>query len=187
MTDRVAVLSRKIKNVALSAQIFAVLGLVLLLGGIGFLFIASFLFPEIVNGVILDLIEKPELKQSFSMAQRFSMMSLILLIEMPGVIALYSSVLLFGGYRRGGIFTGKASSRLRTIGWALVAMPMVSAVVGTLMTAYLKTFIDPAKVELDLTYDESDVYAIVFGLLAVAVGHIMYEAAQLSDENRSFV
>lgn len=67
------------------------------------------------------------------------------------------------------------------------AVAPISTVVEMLAVGYLARIANPAKVVVDVSLDDGDIYAIVFGLLILVVGHVMYEAVKLFDENKSFV
>ncbi len=99
---------------------------------------------------------------------------------------------LFKGFRDFGVFTRDAAQRLRKIGWIIFAFSPVSIFsggVGTVAVSCLYNCADGIEdnVRLSVSLDDTDVYAIVIGLLIVAVGHIFVEAVRLSEENEAFV
>lgn len=99
---------------------------------------------------------------------------------------------LFKGFRGEGVFTLKAALRLRKIGWlifALAPVSILSETIGVFAVTCLNNcgnaIADDVRVKVSL--NDTDVYALVIGLLIIAVGHIFVEAVRLSDENEAFV
>ena len=102
------------------------------------------------------------------------------------------SFALFRGFRRGGVFNLQSALRLRKIGWiifALAPVSMLSEALGTLAVTCLSNCGNDIAddVRISVSFDDTDVYALVIGLLIVAVGHIFVEAVRLSDENEAFI
>ena len=99
---------------------------------------------------------------------------------------------LFRGFRDSGVFTLEASLRLRRIGWIIFALSPVrilSRALGSGAVSCLYNCGDAIKdnVRISVSIDDTDIYAVVIGLLIVAVGHIFIEAVRLSEENEAFV
>ena len=99
---------------------------------------------------------------------------------------------LFKGFRDFGVFTLETSLRLRKIGWIIFAFSPVnilSSAFGTMLVSCLYNCADGIQdnVRLSVSLDDTDVYAVVIGLLIVAVGHVFVEAVRLSEENEAFV
>jgi tetrahydromethanopterin S-methyltransferase subunit E len=94
---------------------------------------------------------------------------------------------LFIGIRRCGVFTTATALRLRRIGWLVIAIGPVSVVVNLCATMMLGYWRDPTTLTGSIEISDSDFYAVVVGLVIVAVGHIMVDAARLDAENRAFV
>lgn len=99
---------------------------------------------------------------------------------------------LFKGFRVDGVFTLKAALRLRKIGWlifVLAPVSILSELLGILALTCLSNcgnaIADDVRITLSL--NDTDVYALVIGLLIIAVGHIFVEAVRLSEENEAFV
>ncbi|MGH1577238.1 DUF2975 domain-containing protein [Planktotalea sp.] len=99
---------------------------------------------------------------------------------------------LFRGFRSGGVFTLSAALHLRKIGWlifALAPVSLISEALGTLAVTCLSNCGNEIAndVQISVSFDDTDVYALVIGVLIVAVGHIFVEAVRISDENNAFV
>ena len=99
---------------------------------------------------------------------------------------------LFRGFRTLGVFTMKAALRIRQIGWLVFLLAPVSTLsetFGTLALTCLSNCQNQVAddVMVSVSLDDTDVYAVVIGLLIIAVGHIFVEAVRLSEENEAFV
>lgn len=95
---------------------------------------------------------------------------------------------LFAGIREGsGIFTQMTAIRLRRVGWVLVLIVPVSMIVDGVAGAILRYWADPTGITFGIGFEDSDIYAIILGLMLVALGHIMVDAAHLAEENKAFV
>lgn len=95
---------------------------------------------------------------------------------------------LFAGIRKGtGIFTQQTAIRLRRVGWVLVMIVPVSAIVDGVAGAILRYWAEPTSIVFGVGFKDGDVYAVILGLMLVALGHIMVDAAHLAEENKAFV
>lgn len=109
------------------------------------------------------------------------------LTDIVGVMILLSARALFREYRHGRVFAPDATRRLSRIGALLVAMAPAS-VIGDMLAILALTSANAAgERQLTIGFDDTDLYAIVLGLIVVAAGIIMTEAVRLSEENKSFV
>ena len=177
----------KIASLALYAQVAAGAGLALFAGIFAWLFYVVIFDAPLADWFLLDQIGHDKNGLRLSAMQRTGITGLFVLHELFGIGALIAACNLFSGYRKGAIFTAVSAKRLALVGWAVVALAPVSTLAETLAEAWLARIISPAATKIDISLSENDVYAIVFGLLIVVVGHIMHEAVKLSDENQSFV
>ncbi|WP_300015734.1 DUF2975 domain-containing protein [uncultured Roseobacter sp.] len=95
---------------------------------------------------------------------------------------------LFAGIREGsGIFTQRTAIRLRRVGWVLVLIVPVSMIVDGIARAILRYWADPTRLTFGIGFEDGDIYAIILGLMLVALGHIMVDAAHMAEENKAFV
>lgn len=104
-----------------------------------------------------------------------------------GIFMLLTARALFRGFRHTGVFTPEAVTRLRRIGLIIIALAPVSILSTTLANFILTLWITGNSVSISITLDDTDVYAIVIGLVITAVSQVMLEAVRLSEENRAFV
>lgn len=104
-----------------------------------------------------------------------------------GLFATDRARALFAGYRRGEIFTEQAAARLVSIGWAVFALAPVT-LTAQMCASLAVSAVDPVGgTHLAVDFGDGDLYAVVFGLLLVAVGRVLHQAAALAEENRAFV
>ncbi|MGC1496414.1 MAG: DUF2975 domain-containing protein [Sulfitobacter sp.] len=106
------------------------------------------------------------------------------------IIALFMLVQirsLFLGIRRRGIFTDQTARRLRQIGWLLFAIGPINVIVNMGASMLLGFWRDPTALHGSISLDDGDFYAMVIGLVIVAVGHIMVDANRIETENRAIV
>jgi len=106
---------------------------------------------------------------------------------LPALIGFYNANILFSEFNDGVVFTKDAAKRIGLIGWVIVVIPLWTIIVDLAISGVLAAFRTVGKVGVSISFENSDMMAIVFGLLFVILGRIMGEAAKISDENRQFV
>ena len=114
---------------------------------------------------------------------------LMLLPDFLELFGLYTARKLFTGYQTGEVFTELAATRLKDhrLGRCLAGagFPDVANHQGIFyFTMDCRTQGGFASI---ISLEDTDVYAIVFGLLIVVIGYVMYEAARICEENKGFV
>jgi hypothetical protein len=116
---------------------------------------------------------------------------LAVLASLPGIgvglFALLQVWHLFGAYGRGIVFGSAASTRLRRLGWALMATALLRPLTQTSVVLLLTLNNPPGRRQLVLTFDWQDYLALLFGGLLMAMAWAMAEASRLEQENASFV
>ncbi len=181
------IVTGKIMAIARTAEIAALIGMLIIAAV--FVFAVYFL---VGGGGQADVYISREfldegVKASFTISQRLVAAGIMLLPDFLGLFALYTARKLFAGYQCGEVFTALAATRLKMIGWALVLLAPVSQVADTIGIYYINSIAQPKQVRINISLEDTHVYAIVFGLLIVVVGYVMYEAVRISDENKRFV
>ena len=177
----------KITNIARAAEIAALMGM-LIIAAVFFFTV----YVLVANGVqadaqIVDKFLAEGTKASFTTSQRLMGAALMLLSDFLGLFGLYTARKLFTGYQAGEVFTELAATRLRTIGWVVVLLAPISQISQTIGVFYFTRIADPGRFRVNISLEDTDVYAIVFGLLIVVIGYVMYEAVRIAEENKSFV
>ncbi len=178
---------RRIYTLAGIAEIAAILALIAL--ELAFFYIGYLAF---VGGPEFDAMLRSEvitqaMLQDLSVTTRRLTFFVNMIPMAIGMVGLFMAQLLFRGYRKGQIFTTGAAETLTCIGWSVVLLGPAYMLANTLTVLLLTMHSGPGARQLNLSMDEGDVFAIVFGLLIVVVGRILAEAAKIADENKSFV
>ena len=125
--------------------------------------------------------------QTLSKPQLWLVAGLWSSMDMLGVFMLFQVRSLFKSFQTNGVFTSGTAQRLRRIGWCVFFLGPVSVLSELFGTLILTLWQTGDRVYASIVVDQGDIYAIVVGLVIVAVGHIMLEAARLSEENNAFV
>ncbi|MFK7876714.1 MAG: hypothetical protein AB8B71_13190 [Paracoccaceae bacterium] len=108
-------------------------------------------------------------------------------VDLLGLVMIWQILVLFQSLRHGQIVLKQISMQLRRLGLILVALPLVN-ILGILIGGMTLSFwITNGQFHGSISIDDSDVYAVIVGLVLVALGHIMVMAAEIEDENRAFV
>jgi len=94
---------------------------------------------------------------------------------------------LFIGIRTMGVFVQSTARRLRIIGWTIFAMAPANILAELISTALTRWWADHSELTVHISITDTDVNAIVIGLVLVIVSHIMLEAIRIYDENGAFV
>lgn len=113
--------------------------------------------------------------------------ALWLVMDVIGVVLLMTVRQLFVGIKTIGIFTPQSALQLRRIGWMLFALGPVSIILNALTGTLMQYWANPNSLSIEIALEDTDVYAIVIGLVIVAVAHIMVSAAQLSEDHKAIV
>ncbi len=179
--------SNKITVISRNAQLVTLAGLVLLFSVLIYL-----TYLLVANGAQLDIdiaeeFLEPGKTLALNFGQRLIGIVLISLDMIVGIVGLYKASQLFSGFQKGQIFTTEAASQIRTIGWAVVALVPASMIHDTVGAIYFYQILNPGKINLNVSFTDGDIYALVFGLLFVVIGHVMLTAVTISEENQSFV
>lgn len=180
-------LPAKIQRLLRIAQWSTVLGLIVFAVAIAVYVVVAIIDGPGVDAMLVeDFLETPK-ELTLTMPQRLLMLAISFLGSGSGIVGLWQTGRLLADYRKGEIFTLRASARLRFIGWMVVLlMPgtmLAEALSGTLM----RLWSEPGTLEVTASIGDGEVFALVFGLLFVVVGHVMYQAIEISEENRAFV
>lgn len=119
--------------------------------------------------------------------QALLLVAVWLITDIIALAFLWQTRQLFKGIRARGIFTTDTARRLRRIGWLVFAIGPASVVLNLGCTMLMRYWQDPTRLGGSVAIEDADFYAMVVGLVIVAVGHIMVDATRLDAENRSFV
>jgi len=106
--------------------------------------------------------------------------------DILGLMFLIQVNALFRGFLNSGVFTIETPRRLRRIGLIILSLGPVSIFAETLDILLIGLW-KGNTITGSITIEDSDVYAIIVGLVITAASHIMLEASRLSDENQAFI
>lgn len=142
---------------------------------------------EVFNIDLIKQLEIEDYVDIMSPAQLWLASFLWLAVDWLGLLMLLNVRALFAELLHGGIFAHIIALRLRRIGLIILAMAPVSIVSETLAGVLVSAWHTGNQARGAIGIEDTDVYAIVIGLVITAVSHIMIEAAKLSEENQAFV
>ena len=179
--------TKNITTVARVAEIAALIGMLIITAV--FFYSIYFLIADSVltDTQIVDEFLAQGTQASFTTTQRLVGATLMLLSDFLGLFGLFTARKLLIGYQRGEVFTVLAATRLKIIGWVVVLLAPISQISETVGIFYFTKIVNPGHTRLSLSLEDTDVYAMVFGLLIVVIGYVMYEAVRISEEHKSFV
>lgn len=143
--------------------------------------------PDGAARLLVDQLDLNGHAPLLSRTQALLAAGLWLLTDLLALAMLVQSCALFAGIRANGMFTLQTASRLRRIGWLVFALGPASVVVNALTSILINHWRTPGGLHGDLSIEDVDFYAMVVGLVIVAVGHIMVEATRIDTENKAFV
>jgi len=143
--------------------------------------------PHLIDDGIRVELEGFEYEGNIGTPMRFFSIALMFFSSLPGIFALWVTFGLFAAYRRGEVFTVRSAKRLNLIGWLIFALAPVSILAGLIANAAFAHWAEPGDVSVNLSFEEGDIYALIFGLLVVIVSHAMKQAVSISEENKEFV
>ncbi|MCG8558603.1 MAG: DUF2975 domain-containing protein [Hyphomicrobiales bacterium] len=181
------VVPARIRKLARIAEISALLGMTVLCGSAAYLaglmltssaeidvYLEQELLPKGVTATVTPFVR--------TVAYALAMVPFLV-----GLYALGRARQLFQGYRCGEVFTSSAAKRLSTVGWAVFALAPVSILTKSIALLTMTWLNAPKARYFGIGLEQTDIFAIVFGLLLVVVGHILHEAALIAEENKSFI
>lgn len=104
-----------------------------------------------------------------------------------GIYIFFQAVQLFRQYMSGRVFTFDAANKLNKIGWAVAALAPLGILFETLAVLALTIYNPPGQKQLSIGISETEVYAVILGLLLVTLAKILHEAAIISEENQAII
>lgn len=181
------VVSKRVKKLAKLGQMAILLGVGLFLFAICLAALDLMEAPERAREVLRDEYDLEKVGLSTTTWQLILAALFHFASDIVGLIMLFLSYQLFRGIRSDGVFTLDVGLRLRRIGGLLLALVPVSIISNTLGVLVLSLSNPSGQRIVRVSVDDSDVYAVIIGVLLLIVGHIMVEAVRIADENKAFV
>jgi hypothetical protein len=161
--------------------------LALLVGVIVYFLWTSLSDSDALSRLLMEQLELLGPAPLLGTGQAVTLTVMWLLTDVIGLLMLLQTRALFAGIKRRGAFTDQTGVRLRTVGWLVFALGPVSVVINAGCAMLMNYWRDPTGLSTDISISDGDLYAMVIGLVIVAVGHIMVDATRLDAENRSFI
>ena len=178
--------NERIGTISQWAKIIAWAGLVVILLASLMNLLSPLFFDDYFAKSISEAFLKNPDAGTFTLGQNTVAAILLFLSNLPGIVALYVAIKLFSHFRKGNVFTLYAARTLRLMGWCVVLIAPLDQICTTIGTAYFSSILK-GTMEFSIEIESAYFFAFVFGLVIVAIGHIMVEATTLSQENKSFI
>lgn len=177
----------KISRAARFGQFAASFGLLIYVLIFGSLIWDTWLDQGYLGRQLIDGTPWVNIVAPLSFAQAWTSLPLWMLTDVVGIALLWQARSLFLGVRLQGVFVDQTAKRLSMLGWIVVALAPANILTIT-GVSYLMSRLNPDKdVQVMFMFEETDIYAVVVGLVIVVLGRIMTEAIRLYRENGEFV
>lgn len=126
-----------------------------------------------------------------SMATGGAARAIIVALGLPAIAlilwSLWNAFWLFRAYQAGDVVSVEIGRRIRAMGIALVAFPVVTTVTGTLSSMVASWGAAAGSGQIVVSISSQSVIMAITGAMLVMVGWSMVEAARIAEENRQFV
>lgn len=177
----------RIKKLARYACVFSVLGAIISIGTIAYYTVLMFIDTQAVDAAIREEFVTAGETITINGVSR----TLTFIFEItPVLIGIYiftQAVRLFREYMRGRVFTFESAAKLNKIGWAVAALAPLGILFETLAVLALTMYNPAGQRQLSIGISETEVYAIILGLLLITLAKILHEAAIISEENQAII
>lgn len=100
---------------------------------------------------------------------------------------LWNAFRLFQSYRRIDVLTPETGRRIRRVGIALVLIPIVSTITGTLSGLALTWNNSEGHRQFAISVSSNSLLMLISGAMLIMIGWTMVEAARIAEEHRQFV
>jgi len=180
-------LSQKINRYARFGEWAASIGLLLFV--LSFLYAAYLAYSgqPIFKEAMIDDAKIDDIMREFSSQQRLLTIVLLFLPDFVGIALLISARWLFIGFRVHGVLVIQTAKRLQRIGIIIVLLGPVRIISELLGTTFLSMSDGETSLTIQFTLDDTDIYALVIGLIIIVTGIITHEAIRLYTENGEFI
>lgn len=101
--------------------------------------------------------------------------------------SLWNAFWLFRAYQAGDVVSVEIGRRIRAMGIALLAFPLVTTFTGVLSSIAFSWGAANGEGRIVLNISSQSVIMAISGAMLILVGWSMVEAARIADENRQFV
>lgn len=154
--------------------------------GLGVLLGVLVVLPTLFQSLLISL--APErAPETLSIAQHIVAILVAVLAVAPALYVLWQLRRLFQLFGAGEVFTQRAASLLRYVGWGCVAAAASSTLAKTLAILTVTWTNPPGERALAISLDGGTYSAVLFGALLIVLGWVQGEAARIAAENREIV
>lgn len=153
----------------------------------GLLLAWVWLWPSHVELYVLPQLGVPKMIASLDGWTRLSGFLASMLPVSVLLFALYQAFELFYGYRLGRIFTFQAPTRLRRIGFCMVALGLLRPLTHTALALILTANAPPGQRMLSIALSLDDYMIAFFGGLVLAISHVMVAATKLAEDHSKII
>lgn len=120
-----------------------------------------------------------------SLPWSFAAFAVLLGASAPLLYAANAARQMFGGFRRGDIFSPKAATRIKHVALGLLAQAFVSPLAGMALSLVLKA---AGKADgLVLSIGSNDLWIAIFALIFLGIAKVMRAAAALAEDHAAIV
>lgn len=177
----------RIRGTSIYADFFSMLGIAITVGAIIYYAVFMVIDTNVIDAAINEEYASEDLKVTINNVSRTLAFILEVTPMIIGIYIFYQASLLFKQYKIGRVFTYQAASRLNRIGWAILSLAPIGILVETLTILALTLYNPAGGKQLAIGISETEVYAVILGLLLVTLAKILHEAAIISEENQAIV
>lgn len=164
--------ARKALTVTLWGVFLSTAAVALLLMYFCFLVMTALTDTELVSQELVKTLELDGLAPPLSTMQALGLMTLWFITDAVGVLVLLSARRIFIVIRNVGIYAEQTARLVRRLGWLVFSLAPVSVVVNALCRGLIIAISDPdnAGISIHIGIEEPDIYALVLGLVILALG-----------------
>lgn len=177
----------RIRKLARYACIFSVLGALISIGTIAYYTILMFIDTQAIDSAIREEFVAAGRTITINGVSRILAFVFEITPMLIGIYIFLQAVQLFRQYMSGRVFTFQAADKLNKIGWAVAALAPLGILFETLAVLALTIYNPPGQKQLSIGISETEIYAIILGLLLVTLAKILHEAASISEENQAII
>lgn len=178
---------KRIKGVSTYASFFSVIGIIIMVSTI--IYYAVFMITDttVIDAAINKEYASMNRKVTINNISRTCAFLLEITPMIIGIYIFYQARLLFSQYGKRRVFTHEAAGRLNRAGWAVLSLAPIGILFETLTVLVLTLFNPVGEQQIAIGISETEVYAVILGLLLVTLAKILHEAAIISEENQAII
>lgn len=179
--------AQNIERISKIARSVCELGILIGIAACFFVLYLLFFNPMTLDVIIRQHLIAPQIPTTINDVVRLG----ILVVNFPPILLAISIFILaralFVNFLKSEVFTHKNAQYIARIGWIIVSITPIMLISRTLNTLIL-TINNPAgERHIALSFESADISAVIIGLLFATLGHVFYEAVQISKDNEQII